>query len=506
MQKAVNVVFPHQLFEKSPLLQNGYPIYLIEEFLFFKQYPFHQQKIAFHRASMKFYEQYLQAQNIEVHYIESHQKEADIRQLISTLSQQKINEIHYIDTTDNWLEKRLQKSTDKVQIKLNQHPSPLFINTKEDLQKFFRKDKKKFFQTKFYIDQRKKLDILLEDGDKPKGGKWSFDAENRKKYPKNKIPPKVVFPQKDVFCEEAQNYVNQHFSHHIGTLTDTPLYPTNHQESQKWLQQFLENRFKEFGPYEDAIVANESILNHSVLTPMLNVGLMTPRQIIDETLNFATKNEIPLNSLEGFIRQVIGWREFIRGVYECKGVEQRTRNFWNFERKIPASFYNAKTGILPIDTTIQKLLKSGYCHHIERLMVLGNFMVLCEIDPDEVYRWFMEFFIDAYDWVMVPNVYGMSQFADGGLMSTKPYISGSNYLMKMSNYPKGTWQDTWNALFWRFMHVHRDFFIKNPRLSMLVRSFDKMSKEKQSHLLETADVYLNRLDKNLEHSQKATLF
>ena len=201
------------------------------------------------------------------------------------------------------------------------------------------------------------------------------------------------------------------------------------------------------------------------------------------------------NSAEGFVRQIIGWREFIRGMYECKGSFSRTRNYWGFKRKIPASLYDGTTGILPVDDTIKKILKTGYCHHIERLMVLGNFMLLCEFDPDEVYRWFMELFIDSYDWVMVPNIYGMSQFADGGSFATKPYISGSNYLLKMSNYPKGDWQATWDGLFWRFMNEHRSFFLKNPRLSMLVRSFDKMDKNKQMSHLEAANQFIQNLDK-----------
>jgi len=182
-------------------------------------------------------------------------------------------------------------------------------------------------------------------------------------------------------------------------------------------------------------------------------------------------------------------------MYVFRGGRQRTTNFWNFKRKIPASFYEGTTGIDPLDHTIKKVLKNAYCHHIERLMVLGNFMLLCEFDPDEVYRWFMELFIDAYDWVMVPNVYGMSQFADGGMMSTKPYLGGSNYLMKMGNHPKGDWQKTWDALFWRFMHVHRDFFQKNPRMGMLIRSFDKMPESKQKNHMETAENFLKKLDK-----------
>ncbi|MFK7907337.1 MAG: cryptochrome/photolyase family protein [Chitinophagales bacterium] len=490
---AINLIFPHQLFSESPLTENELPIYLVEEFLFFKQYPFHKQKIAFHRASMKFYAAYLQSKNKEVHYIEAHEKQSDIRVLIPALQKQGIQSIHYIDPTDNWLSKRLKSSASKTGISLQSYDNPLFLNTPADLQSFFKPSKKKFFQTKFYIDQRKKRGILVTDENSPIGGKWSFDAANRKKYPKKKTPPTINYPTNNPFYEEAKKYVAEHFEGHLGELSEKTLYPTDYDSSQKWLQEFLKQRFEEFGAYEDAIVVGESILNHSVLTPMLNVGLLTPKEILNAAIEAAKKHTIPINSNEGFVRQIIGWREFIRGMYECKGTEQRTKNFWGFDRKIPRSFYDGTTGIYPIDHTIQKVLKTGYCHHIERLMVLGNFMVLCEFDPDEVYQWFMELFIDAYDWVMVPNVYGMSQFADGGLMSTKPYISGSNYLKKMSNYPKGDWQAIWDALFWRFMHVHRDFFRKNPRLGMLVGSFDKMPSEKRENLIKTADDYLSQL-------------
>jgi deoxyribodipyrimidine photolyase-related protein len=330
------------------------------------------------------------------------------------------------------------------------------------------------------------------EGKKPLGGKWSFDAENRLKFPKNKKAPYIQHPDADIYWNEALEYTQKYFGENYGELKQMPLYPHTHEAAQRWLQEFLETRLWEFGAYEDAMVEKEHFLHHSLLTPMLNSGLLTPQEVLDKTLEYAAQNpDLPLNSLEGFIRQIMGWREFIRAVYELKGSEERTRNYWGFKRKIPKSFYDGTTGIGPLDTVIRKVLKTGYCHHIERLMVLGNFMLLCEFDPDEVYKWFMELFIDAYDWVMVPNVYGMSQFADGGLMATKPYISGSSYLMKMSDFKKGEWQEIWDALFWRFMHVHRDFFLQNPRLGMLVHSFDKMTEEKRSGLLQRAENYLN---------------
>ncbi len=362
----------------------------------------------------------------------------------------------------------------------------------EEVAAYFSK-KKTYFQKDFYIQQRKQRKLLLEADGKPTGGKWNFDEENRMRFAKKEVVPIVHFPAENSYTTEAKEYAQQHFSKNYGTAEASYFYASSFKEAEEWLNDFLKNRFEKFGIYEDAIVANEIILHHSMLTPMLNTGLLTPQQILDAAINHAKKYDIPLNSVEGFIRQIIGWREFIRIVYEREGSKQRTTNYWKFKRTIPASFWTGTTGIPPIDITIRKVLQTGYCHHIERLMVLGNFMLLCEFDPDEVYKWFMELFIDAFDWVMVPNVYGMTQFADGGLMTTKPYISSSNYLMKMSDYEKGDWQQVWDGLFWRFMHIHRDFFLQNPRLGMLVRTFDKMSEEKRSTHLVNAEKYLSSI-------------
>lgn len=489
----VGLLFPHQLFEHNPLFDTCQCVYLIEEFLFFRQYLFHKQKIAFHRASMKFYADYFQTKGIDIRYIDSTTENSDIRNLIPHLKTQQMDEIIYIDTTDDWLEKRILHGCTTHQMTFTKFPSPLFLNTTEELDVYF-ENKKRYFQTDFYKYQRQKRNILLDAAGNPLGGKWTYDDENRLKYPKDKTPPKTNPIAVNKYYTEAIQYTEDHFAENYGQINAEFLFPITFAESKAWLDVFLHDRFFEFGSYEDAIVAKENILHHSVLTPMLNVGLLTPQYIIDQTVHYATNHGIPINSTEGFVRQIIGWREFIRAVYQYKGTEERTRNYWGFSRRIPESFWHGQTGIEPLDIVIKKVLDTSYCHHIERLMVVGNFMLLCEFDPDEVYRWFMELFIDAYDWVMVPNIYGMSQFADGGLMSTKPYISGSNYLMKMSDFGKGPWQETWDALFWRFMHVHRDFFMKNPRLSMLVRSFDKMPATKQNMLLEKAEHFLANLN------------
>ncbi|WP_104736058.1 cryptochrome/photolyase family protein [Hanstruepera ponticola] len=490
--KAVNILFPNQLFLKSPLLDNDYPIYLVEEYLFFSQYAFHKQKIAFHRASMLYYNDFLENKNKEVVYIDATDDNSDIRKLIATLIKQGTTEIHIIEPVDNWLEKHIHSALNDCE--LVSYNNPLFINTKSDLKHFFKPEKKSFSQTTFYKQQRKKRNILIDDDDNPEGGKWTYDTENRKKYPKDKTPPNIHYPESSSYWEKAVMYTQTHFKKNPGNISKQRLYPITHEESLNWLQQFLEYRFYDFGIYEDAIVKAEIFLNHSVLTPMLNVGLISPHTIIDKTLQFSQEENIPINSTEGFIRQIIGWREFMRGMYELKGSFARTKNFWSFKRRIPKSFYEGSTGIEPVDDTIKKILKTGYCHHIERLMILGNFMLLCEFHPDAVYQWFMELFIDAYDWVMVPNVYSMSQFADGGTFATKPYLSSSNYIKKMSNYSGGSkWETIWDGLFWRFVHEHQKVFESNPRTSMMYHNLKRLSDDKKEAHFKAANDFLDSL-------------
>jgi deoxyribodipyrimidine photolyase-related protein len=489
MSKA-GIIYPHQLFKNIEFISISIPIYLIEEDLFFNQYNFHKRKIAFHRATMKFYERYLNQKGYKVFYIPATSGLCDTKKLITKLIDDGVKELHIINPTDNWLERKI--SHFKSVINIIEYENPLFLNTRPELNSFFKPTKKKYFQTSFYKSERLKRNILIANG-QPVGGRWTFDTDNRKKYPQGKKAPIIQNPENNSFFKEAMKYVNAHFRSNLGDLDEDQLYPTTFGEAEDWLEQFLEFRFYEFGDYEDAIVKDEQVLNHSLLSPLLNVGLLSPKQVLYRALDYASEHEIPINSLEGFIRQIMGWREFIRGVYEVKGSEERTRNFWGHTRTLPSSFYNATTGILPVDHTITKVLRTGYAHHIERLMILGNFMLLCELDPNDIYRWFMEFFIDSYDWVMVPNVYGMSTFADGGLMSTKPYISSSNYIKKMSDFPNGDWQNVWDGLFWRFMDKNRGFFSKNPRLNMLINNLDKMDRRRKELLFETGENYLSSL-------------
>lgn len=443
---------------------------------------------------MKNYEAELRALGKNVTYISALDGASDIRVIGELLNDKKVDIIHVIDPTDDWLMKRLKNAIGDRQVHI--YEDCQFVNTIDELSHFFRPDKTSFFQTTFYKQQRKKHTILLEESGEPSGGKWTFDTDNRKKYPKGKIPPPIVFPAKNEHWSEAVNYVQLHFPTNPGSLNEERYYPITHSEAKSWLTDFLTNRFHDFGIYEDAIVKEESILHHSVLSPLINSGLLAPQDVIETALSYACEHNIPINSTEGFIRQIIGWREFIRGMYIAKGVESRNANFWQFHHPMPHQFYDGTTGIAPIDNVIKKILRTGYCHHIERLMVVGNFMLLCEIHPNVVYKWFMELFIDAYDWVMVPNVYGMSQFADGGFFATKPYICGSNYIRKMSNFKSGEWTDIWDGLFWRFIGTNEKVFSANPRMKMMVSMYHRMAEDKKSKLLNKASDFLETLHGN----------
>ena len=304
--------------------------------------------------------------------------------------------------------------------------------------------------------------------------------------PQDTIVPKIIFPEKNKHVYEAIEYVNNHFPDNPGNAFDFN-YPVTFQSAIQFLDDFLVNRLANFGVYQDAIVSNEVFLFHSVLTPVLNTGILSPEYTINRAVDFHADYDYPIISLEGFVRQVLGWREYIRAIYIQEGNRQRTSNYWNAQLEIPESFWNASTGIEPIDDVIRKVLKYGWCHHIERIMVLGNFMQLCGFHPNKVYDWFMSLFIDAYEWVMVPNVYGMSQYADGGLMSIKPYITSSNYILKMINYSKGDWCDIWDALYYRFILIHRDELAQNPRMKLTVHKIDTMDKDK-------LDIYINKAE------------
>ena len=495
--KQISIIFPNQLFEFSPLMKDGCDILMIEDSLFWGNDKYfklknHINKIIFLKSSMQFYKEYLKKNGHKVIYAQNQKNFSTREYLLKYLkNNHKINNV--IKPNDYLIEKRLNKFVEEKRLEINYLESPMFLTDNEIINKFINNSKKPLMG-RFYEDQRRSQNILINEDGSPFGGKWSFDELNRKKIPQNLDIPNMKKLSKNKIVLESEKLILNSDTKYLGTSQHF-FYPTNFEEAKDWLNVFLEERFFLFGDYEDAISKKDSFLWHSLLSMLLNVGLLTPRQVIDKAIIFSENNNIPLNSLEGFIRQIIGWREFINLIYVKYGVKMRNSNFWNFEnKKIPNSFYDGTTGIEPVDNVIRNILEFGYCHHIERLMVLGNFMLLCRIHPDEVYKWFMEMFIDSFDWVMVPNVYGMSQFSDGGIFSTKPYISGSNYIRKMSDYKNDSWCKVWDGLFWKFISDNKTYFSKQYRLSMLTRNLDKMKPEKLNYHFQVANKFLSELN------------
>ncbi len=478
----LTLIYPHQLFLEQPTIKKGRRVALVEHPHFFTAFHYHKQKLILHRATMQDYLNRLVQSGYQVDYIEFSDYEAFTKTLKSL-------HLHVMDPIEHVLQKELKQK--KLAQSVSLYPSTAFLTPKELVEKFLSKKKeKRLSMQSFYIEQRKHLNILMKEG-RPIGNKWSFDTENRKALPKGHKSPSLPLKKPNPTVFEAIDYVESHFSQNPGS---SAFYlPIDHEETTLWFDDFLKKRFDHFGLFEDAILSNEPFLYHSVLSPLLNIGLITPAEIVKKVLDYGNQKKIPLNSLEGFIRQVVGWREFMKICYDHEGEEMRKSNQFDHRRKIPSSYYTATTGITPIDSTIKKINQFAYCHHIERLMILGNFMLLSEFDPQDVYRWFMEFFIDAYDWVMVPNVFAMSQYADGGQITSKPYISSSNYLLKMSDYKKENWCEIWDALYWFFIHRHRSIFSKNPRMTMMIALLDKMDKTKKSNHFKTAKAYLSQL-------------
>lgn len=466
---AATLIYPHQLFAKHPALERDRMVYLIEEPLLLTHNPIHRQRLMLHKLSLDAHERRLTERGHTVIRITLNEHRTT-EEIFARLKRDGIKEIHVADTTDRYLERAIKSSS----ITRVWYESPLFLLARDDAITRYRAAKRSMAH--FYAGLRRDWNVLMND-DSPRGGAWSFDDANRKALPKNISLPSdlALYGNNETVAAErwASNVAAEQYGDGGCWL------PYTHDGAQKFLEEFLQERFAQFGPYEDAIDTHHTRLFHSTLSPLLNIGLLTPKEVLDAACTYADQHEVPLNSLEGFVRQILGWREFMRASYEADGTTMRTSNYFNHSAILPQAFWDGTTGLDPVDAAIKRAHAYGYTHHIERLMVLGNCMLLLGIHPDEVYRWFMGIYVDAYDWVMVPNVYGMSQFADGGSFATKPYVAGGNYIKKMSNYAGGDWENVLTALYWEFIEAHKETFAKNPRMAMMPRMLDKMDKEKR---------------------------
>jgi len=451
----------------------------------------HKQKILLFLSAMRSYADTLKKNKYKIEYKKIEDKDfknSYFDKILKIINKQKITEISSFEVEDKFFEEKLKRFFTKSKIKWNIIQTPMFLNSRKEFKNYLEKSKKPFMAT-FYKETRKKLGILMNDNGTPVGGKWSFDEDNRNKLPKNISAPKYPKILETKHTKYLKLIIEKFFKDHPGSTNNFWL-ATEYDDVIKLLNFFIKEKSNLFGDYEDAVSQKDNILFHSALSPYINMGLITPEIIVQKILDFHTKNNIKLNSLEGYVRQIIGWREFMRGVYQGYSKQMETKNFFKQKRKMKSSWYDGSTGLPPLDYAIKNALRHGWSHHIERLMILSNLMNLCEIKPNYVYKWFMEMFVDSSDWVMVPNVYGMGLFSDGGIFATKPYICGSSYMLKMMDFKKGEWCNIMDGLYWRFINRNRTFFLKNPRLSMMVRVFDKMKIERKNLILPAAEKFI----------------
>jgi len=482
------LLFPNQLFDPEMLIQKW--IELKEPKIIFLEHPiyfgskerisnFNKVKLVFHRASMKAYEGICQSlEALDLEYFDW-----NIIQDKGLSSLLPRGQWHLWDPMDHLLATQLQKEAKTAKSTLNFHPTPMFLFTNEKVIEYAA-SVKTYRHRQFYEWAKQELDILV---DVP-----SFDTKNRKPFPVDvEFPPLPANDNQLRVVKEAKNYIETTFPTNYGKVEDL-VFPVTHETSQKWFQTFLDTRFEQFAPYQDAMSDENDFGFHSLISPMLNAGLLDPKWILKK---LRTAKNISLQGFETFARQLIGWREYARMLYLVEYSTMKS-NYFNNTRQPTAAWYTGDLGLLPVDHTIQAAFGNAYLHHILRLMMMSNIFNLVGIHPDLVYKWFMEFACDSYDWVMINNVYSMGLWADGGLTMRKPYLSSGNYILKMSNFPKGSWVKVWKALFYNFLVDHEDKLSKTPYMRNL-GYFKGLAKPKQIELLSLANKFIEKVTRQM---------
>lgn len=459
--------------------------------------PHHPKKIAFTFTAMRKFADQLRDRGHTVEYTtldDPDNTHSITGELIRRASQQKVKEIIATEPGE-W---RLISALEDMPIPTTILPDTRFIASHKEFEDWA-EGRKELRMEWFYRDMRRKTGLLME-GDKPEGGKWNFDHDNRKAAPKDidYAGPLKFDPDEDVL-----QLVEQKFPNNFGDLRPF-WYPTDATQARKHLNHWLKNALPNFGDYQDAMLNDYKFLYHSIISVSLNAGLLDPLDVCQKAEAEYKAGRAPINAVEGFIRQIIGWREYMRGIYFLQGPDYTSRNELNHTRKLPDFFWGAETKMNCVAKAVAQTKSDAYAHHIQRLMVTGNFALLAGVDPHQVHEWYLSVYADAYEWVEAPNVIGMSQWADGGIVGSKPYISSGNYIDKMSDHCKScsykvkdkTGPDAcpFNLLYWHFLDRHRDRFAKNPRMGNMYRVWDRMDEAKRETVLAEANAWLETLD------------
>lgn len=459
------------------------PMIMIESLNHVQERPYHQQKLVLVWSAMRHFAETLRSAGWSVTYERAESFEEPLQTWIEA---EGIEELRVMAPSDRYFGHWLKQLADSLPCALKLLPNNHFLWSPEEFRDWA-DNRKSLLMESFYREGRKRYDVLMA-GDDPEGGQWNFDKENRKPPKGTLATPDPCWFEPDEITQAVIAEVNQ---------ADWPTF--GEAEPFRWavtrdqalavLDYFIQERLPTFGPYQDAMVTGEETLWHALLSPYLNLGLLQPLEVIEAAETAYREHELPLNSVEGFIRQVLGWREYMRGLYCYVDEDYPQRNHFGHDRPLPEWFWTGQTDMNCLHQVLDQLRRTGYAHHIQRLMILSNFALIAGLSPQAVENWFHAAFIDAYDWVMQTNVIGMGLFADGGILASKPYAASANYINRMSDYCKGcryhhtkrTGDDAcpFNYFYWDFLDRHREFLQSQGRMSFILKNLDKMEPEER---------------------------
>ena len=462
----------------------------------------HPKKIAFIFSAMRHFADTLKASGWRVLYskIDDPQNSHNIiGEVLRYAEKVEANEL-FVTKPGEW---RLIELLENTPLKVSIIEDDRFIASHAEFENWAH-DKKALRMEFFYREMRRKTGLLM-DSDKPTGGKWNFDQENRKSPPKEIITTEPTIFKHDEITKDVLALVNERYSSHFGEIYPFD-YAVTPEDANIILDKFIQHSLPFFGDYQDAMMLDEPFLYHALISLYLNTGLLDPLETCRKVEEAFINGDAPLNAVEGFIRQIIGWREYIRGIYFLKGPGYTDQNYLKAKRKLPSFYWSGDTKMRCVSQAVLQTKNHSYAHHIQRLMVTGNFALLADVDPKEVHQWYLSVYIDAFEWVEAPNTLGMSQFSDGGLVASKPYISSGAYINRMSNYCKSCHYDVkdklgdracpFNALYWDFLIRHKEKFSSNPRMAQMYRNWERQDENMKTSTLAKAKKTLAEISQN----------
>ncbi|BAZ04344.1 cryptochrome/photolyase family protein [Calothrix sp. NIES-3974] len=484
-----------QLSQKQAALTSCHPekvpVILIESLEHIRTRPYHRQKLVLIWSAMRHFAEELRQQGYPVTYEVA---AADFQKpLIAWLKANHITELRVMQPADRPFRQFIMAMQSQLPCSIQIIPNNHFLWSTSDFQKWAN-GKKSLLLESFYREGRKRLQILMVDN-QPVGGEWNYDKQNRQPPPRNLITPQPkVFPADEI----TQAVIHQVKSLDIPTFGEINNFnwAVTRNQALAVLADFIDGKLAQFGPYQDAMVTGENTMWHSLISPYLNIGLLHPLEVIQAAETAYYQQQIPLNSVEGFIRQILGWREYMYGLYNYVDSDYPQQNYFQHHQPLPEFFWTGKTKMNCLHQVLKQTINTGYAHHIQRLMVLSNFALIAGISPQAVENWFHAAFIDAYDWVMQTNVIGMGLFADGGILASKPYAASANYIHNMSDYCRNCSYDRksrtgsqacpFNYFYWDFLDRHRDKLTKQGRMSFILKNLDKMPETELAEIRDRA--------------------